>query len=132
MKIGSASTTISASRGFRNRNPYAIISFGLGFLTGLYEILTGLGYYYAGYPAHGPIGVVGVFIVIFGLLTISGSLLVLSRRGRIAGAILILLFGVVTNMWGIFSIIDLTIRLLMPILSFIFALYATKWDRNTP
>jgi hypothetical protein len=132
VKIGTVRATISSTRGFKHRNSYAIVSFVLGFLTGLYGILTGLNYYYAGWPAHGPVGVLGVFLVIFGLLTISGSLLVLSRRVRIVGAILILFFGLVVNMQGIFSIMDLVIRLLLPILSFIFALYAVKLDRNSP
>jgi hypothetical protein len=122
----------SRTKDIRDKNPYVIVSFVLGFLTGLYGILTGLDYYYAGWPAHGPVGVLGVFLAIFGLLTILGSLLVLSRRVRIVGAILILLFGIVAGMQGIFSIMGFVTKLLLPILSFIFALYATKRDRNSP
>ena len=122
---------ISSGKSIRNRNPYVIISFVLGCLAGLYGILTGLSYYYAGWPAHGPVGVVGVFLMIFGLLTILGSLLVLSRRVRIVGAILILLFGLIANMQGISGIIDLITKLLPSILSFIFALYAAKWDHKS-
>jgi len=122
----------SRTKDIRDKNPYVIVSFVLGFLTGLYGILTGLDYYFAGWPAHGPVGVLGVFLTIFGLLTILGSLLVLSRRVRIVGAILILLFGIVAGMQGIFSIMGFFTKLLLPILSFIFALYATKRDRNSP
>jgi hypothetical protein len=130
MKIGSAGTAVGRERDFGYRNVYAVISFVLGFLAGLYGILIGLDYYYAGWPAHGPVGVLGALLVIFGLLTISGSFLVLSRRGRIAGAILILIFGLLTSIQGIFDIMELLIRLLLPILSFTCALYAAKWDRN--
>lgn len=122
----------SRTKDIRDKNPYVIVSFVLGFLTGLYGILTGLDYYFAGWPAHGPVGVVGVFLTIVGLLTILGSLLVLSRRLRIVGAILILLFGIVAGMQGIFSIMGFVKKLLLPLLSFIFALYATKRDRNSP
>lgn len=87
---GEDSSAISSTKGIKDKNPYAIISFVLGFLTGIYAILTGSDYYYAGWPAHGPVGVMGVFLMIFGLLTILGSFLVLSRRVRILGAILIL------------------------------------------
>jgi hypothetical protein len=113
------------------KNPYVIVSFFLGFLTGLYGILTGLDYYYAGWPAHGPVGVVGVFLTIFGFLTILGSFLVFSRRLRIVGAILILFFGLGTNIQGIFNITGVITKLLLPILSFIFALYSGKWDQNS-
>jgi hypothetical protein len=126
------SSAISSAKGIKDRNPYAIVSFVLGFLTGLYAILTGSDYYYAGWPAHGPVGVMGVFLMIFGLLTILGSFLVLNRRVRILGAILILLFGLMANFQGIFSIMGLITKLLLPILSFIFALYAAKWDQNSP
>lgn len=122
----------SSTKDIIYKNPYVIVSFFLGFLTGLYGILTGLDYYYAGWPAHGPVGVLGVFLTIFGLLTILGSLLVLSRRVRIVGAILILLFGIVAGMQGIFSIMGFVTKLLLPILSFIFALYAAKRDRDSP
>jgi hypothetical protein len=109
-----------------------LVSFVLGFLTGVCGISTGLGYYYAGWPAHGPVGVLGVFLIIFGLLTILGSLLVLIRRVRIVGAILILLFGIAAGMQGIFCIMGFVTKLVLPILSFIFALYAAKWDRDSP
>ena len=74
----------------------------------------------------------GVFLMIFGLLTILGSFLVLNRRVRILGAILILLFGLMANFQGMFTIMGLITKLLLPILSFIFALYAAKWDQNSP
>jgi len=109
-----------------DKNLYVVVSFGLGFLAGLFGVLTGLSYYFAGWPAHGPVGVVGVFLTIFGLLTILGSFLLLSRRVRILGAILILLFGLVANIQGIFSIMGLITKLLLPILSFIFALHAAR------
>jgi len=126
------SSTTGGTKDIRDKNPYVIVSFVLGFLAGLYGILTGLDYSFAGWPAHGPVGVLGVFLAIFGLLTILGSLLVLSRRVRIVGAILILLFGLMANMQGIFSIMSLITKLLLPILSFIFALYAAKWNQNSP
>jgi hypothetical protein len=113
-----------------SKNPYAITSFLFGFSAGVYGILTGLDYYYAGWPAHGPVGVLGVFLIIFGLLTILGSLLVLSRRLRIIGAVLILFFGLVANVQGIFSITDFAAKLFLPILSFAFALYSTRRDLN--
>jgi hypothetical protein len=116
----------------KGKNPYVVVSFVLGFLAGLYGILTGSDYFFAGWPAHGPVGVLGIFLAIFGLLTILGSLLVLSRRVRIVGAILILFFGLLTSMQGIFSIMSLITKLLLPILSFIFALYAVKQDRKSP
>lgn len=113
------------------RNPYAIVSFVLGVSTGLYGILTGSSYYYAGWPAHGPVGILGVFLIIFGLVTILGSVLVLlTGRVRNVGAILILVFGLMSNMQGIFSITNLMAKLLLPILSFIFALYAIRSDRR--
>ena len=130
--IGKNASAISSKKGTKDRNPYAIISFVLGFLTGLYAIWTGSDYYYAGWPAHGPVGVVGVILMLFGLLTILGSFLVLNRRVRILGAILILLFGLIVNFQGVFSIIGLTTKLVLPILSFIFASYAAKWNQNSP
>jgi hypothetical protein len=130
MKIVGSGTAISTTQSFKDMNFYAIVSFALGFLAGLYGILTGLKYYYAGWPAHGPVGVVGIFLAIFGLLTISGSFLILSRRVRVAGAILIPFFGLAANIQGIFSIVDLVVRSLLPILSFTFALYAVKLDRS--
>ena len=51
---GEDNSVISSTKRIKDNNPYAIVSFVLGFLTGLYAILTGLDYYYAGWPAHGP------------------------------------------------------------------------------
>ena len=82
---------------FSNRNPYVIVSFILGFLTGLNAILAGSGYYYAGWPAHGPVGILGIFLGIFGFLTILGSFLVLKKKVRIVGAVLVLVFGLISN-----------------------------------
>jgi uncharacterized membrane protein len=70
----------------RDAQTYAVLSSVIGAIAGLSTILTGFRYYYAGWPAHGPVGVLGIFFVIFGLLTILGSALVLlSRRTRLAG-----------------------------------------------
>ena len=77
------------------------------------------------------LGVIGVFLVIFGLLTILGSFLVLGRCVRILGAILILLFGLMANTQGILSIAGLITKLLLPIFSFICALYTAKWNQNS-
>lgn len=115
---------------FSNRNPYVIVSFILGFLTGLNAILAGSGYYYAGWPAHGPVGILGIFLGIFGFLTILGSFLVLKRKVRIVGAVLVLVFGLISNMQGIFDLTHVTI-LLLPLVSFIFAVYAAKGDRKS-
>lgn len=104
------SSATSGTKDIREKNPYVIVSFVLGFLAGLYGILTGLNYFFVGWPAHGPVGVLGVFLAIFGLLTILGSLLVLSKRVRIVGAILILFSGLVTSLQGIFSIMGLRAR----------------------
>jgi hypothetical protein len=49
---------------------------------------------------------------------------------RIVGAVLILVFGLIGNMQGTFNITGLIAKLLLPILSFIFALYAIKSDRQ--
>ena len=64
------------------RNPYMIVSVILGFLTGLNAVLVGSGFYYAGWPAHGPVSVLGIFLGLFGLLTILGSLFVLEEFAR--------------------------------------------------
>jgi hypothetical protein len=129
--MGEESSVTSSRKGVSFRNPYHIVSFVFGLLTGLYGVLTGSSYYYAGWPAHGPVGVLGLFLMIFGLVTILGSLLVLlTRRVRIVGAVLILVFGLIGNMQGTFNITGLITRLLLPILSFIFALYAIKSDRH--
>jgi len=128
---GEDSSVSGSRKGVSFRNPHAVVSFVLGVLAGLYGVLTGSSYYYAGWPAHGPVGVLGLFLMIFGLVTILGSLLVLlTRRVRIVGAILILVFGLMGSMQGIFSVTGLITRLLLPILSFIFALYAIKSDRS--
>ena len=127
---GEDSSITSSRKSVSFGNPYAIVSFVLGVLTGFYGVLTGSSYYYAGWPAHGPVGVLGLFLMIFGLVTILGSFLVLlTRRVRIFGAILILVFGLIGNMQGTFSTTSLMAKLLMPILSFIFAVYAIKSDR---
>lgn len=115
---------------FSNRNPYVIVSFILGFLTGLNAILAGSDYYYAGWPAHGPVGIFGIFLGVFGFLTILGSFLVLKRKVRIVGAVLVLVFGLISNMQGIFDLAHVTI-LLLPIVSFLFAVYAAKGDRKS-
>jgi hypothetical protein len=128
---GEDSSVTGSRKGVSFRNPHAVVSFVLGVLTGLYGILTGSSYYYAGWPAHGPVGVLGLFLMIFGLVTILGSFLVLlTRRVRIVGAVLILVFGLIGNMQGTFNITGLIAKLLLPILSFIFALYAIKSDRQ--
>jgi hypothetical protein len=129
--LGSKETTKKVGvESFSNRNPYVIVSFILGFLTGLNAILAGSSYYYAGWPAHGPVGILGIFIGIFGFLTILGSFLVLRRKVRIVGAVLVLVFGLISNMQGIFDLTYVTI-LLLPLVSFVFAVYAAKWDRRS-
>jgi hypothetical protein len=115
---------------FSNRNPYVIVSFILGLLTGLNAILAGSGYYYAVWPAHGPVGILGIFLGIFGFLTILGSFLVLKRKVHIVGAVLILVFGLISSMQGAFDLTHVTI-LLLPLVSFVFAVYAAKWDRKS-
>ncbi len=122
--------TSDNNRNVRNDKPYAIASFILGIAAGLLAVSTGFDYYYAGWPAQGPVGVYGVFLMVFGALTILGSLLVLlSRRVRFVGAILILVFGLMGSMQEIFSILGLISKLLLPILSFFFALLARNPSR---
>jgi hypothetical protein len=131
VRLGSKETAKKVSvESFSNRNPYVIVSFILGFLTGLNAILAGSGYYYAGWPAHGPVGILGIFVGIFGFFTILGSFLVLRRKVRIVGAVLVLVFGLISNMQGIFDLTYVTI-LLLPLVSFVFAVYAAKWDRRS-
>ena len=115
---------------FSNRNPYVIVSFILGFLTGLNAILAGSGYYYAGWPAHGPVGILGIFLGIFGFLTILGSFLVLKKKVRIVGAVLVLVFGLISNVQSIFDLAQVTM-LLLPLVSFVFAVYAARGDRKS-
>lgn len=125
--------TSDSNRNVRNDKPYAFTSFVLGIAAGLLAVSSGSDYYYAGWPAHGPVGVDGVFLMVFGALTILGSLLVLlSRRLRLVGAILLLVFGLIGNMQQIFSIPSLISKLLLPILSFIFALLARNPVAQAP
>ena len=122
--------TSDSNRNVRNDKPYAVASFVLGIAAGLLIVSTGFDYYYAGWPAHGPVGVYGVFLMFFGALTILGSLLVLlSRRVRLVGAILILVFGLMGNMQQIFSILGFISKLLLPTLSFVLALLARNPSR---
>lgn len=115
-----------------SRNPYVIASFTLGFLTGLNAILAGSDYYFAGFPAHGPVAILGMLWMIFGLVIILGSFLILSRKARIAGAVLVLVFGLIPNAlftFDFYTYTHITI-LLMPLVSFILAVWAVKWDRK--
>jgi hypothetical protein len=110
---------------FRTRNPFAVFSFILGLLTGLNGILSGSGYYFAGYPAHGPVGVFGIFLFIFGSLTILSSFFVLRKKMRIVGGVGILVFGLISNMELVFTTTYFTV-IFLPILSFVYAVYASK------
>ena len=122
--------TSGSNRNVPNDKHYAFASFVLGIAAGLLIVTTGFDYYYAGWPAHGPVGVYGVFLMVFGTLTILGSLLVLlSRRVRLVGAILILVFGLMGNMQQIFSIPGFISKLLLPTLSFVLALLARNPSR---
>ncbi|MBX5328950.1 MAG: hypothetical protein QHH18_06520 [Candidatus Bathyarchaeota archaeon] len=67
---------------FSDMNVYLFVSFLLGILLGLAALVTGIKYIYAPWPAHGPVGVVGAFLVIVGLLIILGSILVLKKENR--------------------------------------------------
>jgi hypothetical protein len=117
---------------YSNRNPYVIVSFTLGFLSGLNAILVGSDYYFAGFPAHGPVAILGIFWGIFGLLIILGSFLILRRKAHMVGAVLVLVFGLISDMqetFGFYTYSYVTI-LLLPLVSFVFAVWAAKWDRR--
>jgi len=117
----------------RDGRIYAILSFFISITVGLSTVITGFRYYYAGWPAHGPVGVMGTLYMIYGLLTVLGSILVLIRKARLVGAILILVFGLVSGSpgMGIFvsNALDLALGWLLPVAGCVFALYAWKLDR---
>lgn len=110
---------------------YAFLSFILGIVVGVSTIITGIRAYFAGWPAHGPVGVLGVFYIILGLLTTLGSIMVLANRARIVGAILVLVFGFISGPQSMWPFLFLTLGLLLPVASFAFALYAWKLERKT-
>jgi hypothetical protein len=126
-------SAISREGNLRDGRVYAVLSFVIGITVGLSTVVTGLNYYYAGWPAHGPVGVVGVFFMIFGLLTVLGSILVLIRKVRLVGAVLILIFGLMSGSQGmgifVSNALVLVLGWLLPIAGCLFALYAWKLER---
>ncbi len=122
------------------RNPWVIASFCLGFSSSLYETVIGVSYFTGWRLAEidiewiGAFELYGAFILFFGLLGVLGSVIVLvSKRKRVLGAILILIFFFLTSMQGIFTAWEFFIMLLMPISSFMTALYVVKreWGAET-
>jgi len=109
---------------------YLIVSFALGAVLGISAVITGIRYYYAPWPAHGPVGVLGIFLVVFGALAILGSILVLKRKTLIVGATLILIFGILSGPQSIEILVPYGLGIplgwVLPILSFAFALYSKK------
>ncbi|MDH5482670.1 MAG: hypothetical protein OEY22_07320 [Candidatus Bathyarchaeota archaeon] len=109
---------------------YAIISFVIGIVLGMSAVITGITYYYAPWPAHGPIGVVGIFLIVFGALDIFGSILVLKRKTVILGASMVLAFGILSGPSSVGILVpygfEIALGWALPIVSFACALYSRK------